>query len=110
MEMIRRQTPPEIRKQVDLCVAIANRVYDILEERGMSQYDLARALGETEAEVSGWLSGTQNLTVDKIARMAVVLDDDIISTTSAGRRQAKGTEQMAAENDATYERHRPTTP
>ncbi|MCQ2213410.1 MAG: helix-turn-helix transcriptional regulator [Bacteroidaceae bacterium] len=83
MEMIRQQTPPEVQKQVDMCVAIANRVYDLLEERGMSQRDLARALGKTETEVSRWLSGTHNLTIATIAKMATVLGDDIINATSS---------------------------
>lgn len=83
MEMIRQQAPPEVQKQVDLCVAIANRVYDLLEERGMSQRDLARALGKTETEVSRWLSGTHNLTIATIAKMAAVLGDDIITATSS---------------------------
>ena len=82
MEMIRQQTPSEVQKQVDLCVAIANRVYDLLEERGMSQRDLARALGKTETEVSRWLSGTHNLTIATIAKIATVLGDDIIAATS----------------------------
>lgn len=83
MEMIRQQTPPDVQKQVDLCVAIANRVYDLLEERGMSQRDLAHAMGKTETEVSRWLSGTHNLTIATIAKMATVLDDDIITATSS---------------------------
>ena len=82
MDEIRRTTPPEIKKQVDLCVAIANRIYDILDERGMSQRDLARKLGKTETEVSRWLSGTHNLTIATIAKIAAVLDDDIIKPTS----------------------------
>ena len=82
MDEIRRTTPPEIKKQVDLCVAIANRIYDILDERGMSQRDLARKLGKTETEVSRWLSGTHNLTIATIAKIATVLNDDIIKPTS----------------------------
>ena len=82
MDEIRRTTPPEIKKQVDLCVAIANRIYDILDERGMSQRDLARKLGKTETEVSRWLSGTHNLTIATIAKIAAVLDDDIIKPTT----------------------------
>lgn len=88
MEMVRQQTPPEVQKQVDMCVAIANRVYDLLEERGMSQRDLARALGKTETEVSRWLSGTHNLTIATIAKIATVLGDDIIATTSTPKHKA----------------------
>lgn len=82
MEQIRKQTPPEVNKQMDLCVAIANRVFDILKERGMNQRDLARTLGKTETEVSRWLSGTHNLTIATIAKLATALGDDIITTTS----------------------------
>lgn len=81
MEECRRLVTPEIQKQVDLCVAIANRVYDLLEQKGMSQKDLAKKLGKTETEVSRWLSGTHNLTLATIAKLSVALDDDIIMTT-----------------------------
>ena len=87
MEECRKLVTPEIQKQVDLCVAIANRVYDLLEERGMSQRDLARALGKTETEVSRWLSGTHNLTIATIAKMATVLGDDIITATSTTKHE-----------------------
>lgn len=81
MDSIRQSTPPEVNKQVDMCVSIANRVYEILEERGMSQKDFAKLLGKTETEVSRWLSGTHNITLATIAKMSVALGDDIITTT-----------------------------
>ena len=81
MDSIRETTPPEVNKQVDLCVAIANRIYALMDERGMKQRDLAKALGKTETEVSRWLSGTHNLTIATIAKMAVVLGDNIIAPT-----------------------------
>lgn len=81
MDSIRKATTADTNKQVDLCVAIANRVYDLLKERNMTQRDFAKALGKTETEVSRWLSGTHNLTIATIAKMATVLDDDIITTT-----------------------------
>ena len=81
MDSIRFNTPAEVNKQVDLCVAIANRVYDLMGEKGMKQRDLARLLGKSETEVSRWLSGTHNLTIATIAKMATALGDDIITTT-----------------------------
>lgn len=83
MDSIRSNTPAEVSKQVDFCVSIANRIYDVLSERGMNQRDLARALGKTETEVSRWLSGTHNLTIATIAKIATVLGDDIITTTQS---------------------------
>ena len=75
MDSIRKSTPAETNKQVDFCVAIANRVFDLMNEKGIKQRDLAKLLGKTETEVSRWLSGTHNLTIATIAKMAVVLDE-----------------------------------
>ena len=82
MDEIRRTMSPEMKKQMELSVAIANCVYEILEERGMSQKDFARILGKTETEVSRWLSGTHNLTVATIAKMSAALGVDIIKVVS----------------------------
>lgn len=85
MDNIRLNTPAETNKQVDLCVAIANRVYELMGELGMKQRDLALLLGKSETEVSRWLSGTHNLTIATIAKIAIALDDDIITTTHSSR-------------------------
>ena len=85
MDEIRKLTPADTNKQVDLCVAIANRVFELLQERNIKQRDFAKDLGKTETEVSRWLSGTHNLTLATIAKMATVLGDDIITTTQSHR-------------------------
>lgn len=83
MQAIRETTPPEVKRQVDLSFQISNRVYELLEQKNMSQKDLAKRLGKTETEVSRWLGGTHNLTLATIAKLSVALDDDIILTTSS---------------------------
>ena len=55
MDKIRQSTPPEVNLQVEMAVRIANRVYDILEERNMTQRDFAQLVGKSENEVSRWL-------------------------------------------------------
>ena len=42
MDDIRSTISPEMKLQMELSVAIANRIYEILEATGMSQKDLAR--------------------------------------------------------------------
>ena len=78
LDEIRSQISPEVKKQLEISVNLANRVYDILEAKGMSQKDLAKLLGKTETEVSRWLSGTHNLTIATIAKISVALGEDII--------------------------------
>ena len=78
MDEIRQTISPDMKIQMELSVAIANRIYSILEQRGMSQKDFARLMGKTETEVSRWLSGTHNLTISTISKITSVLGEDII--------------------------------
>lgn len=86
MDEIRQTMTPEMKNQMELSVSIANRIYEILEEKGMSQKDLAIALGKTETEVSRWLSGTHNLTIATIAKISVALGQDIIQVVCPPKR------------------------
>lgn len=108
LDSIRENTPSDVKKQVDLCVGISNRVFELLEERNLTQRDFARMLGKTETEVSRWLSGTHNLTIATVAKMAVVLGDDIITPTvhrvkyKIPQEENEHSGAMAAESQAEY--------
>lgn len=78
MDEIRSTISPDMKLQMELSVAIANRIYEILDAKGMSQKDLARLLGKTETEVSRWLSGTHNLTMATICKISAALNEDVI--------------------------------
>lgn len=78
MDEIRSSISPEMKLQMELSVAIANRIYEILEEKGLSQKDFARMMGKTETEVSRWLSGTHNLTMATICKISATLEADVI--------------------------------
>ncbi|MCQ2286250.1 MAG: helix-turn-helix domain-containing protein [Bacteroidales bacterium] len=78
MDEIRKTMTPEMKKQMEISVGIANRIYDILDEKRMTQKEFAKLLGKTETEVSRWLSGTHNLTTAKKEKMSVALNVDII--------------------------------
>ena len=78
LDEIRGHISPDVKKQLEISVSLVNRIYDILEAKGMSQKDLAKLLGKTETEVSRWLSGTHNLTIATIAKISVALGEDII--------------------------------
>ena len=82
MDEIRSSISPEMKLQMEMSVAIANRIYEILEAKGMTQKDLARRLGKTETEVSRWLSGTHNLTLATICKISSALGEDVVTVTS----------------------------
>lgn len=81
MDEIRSTISPEMKMQMELSVAIANRIYEILETKGMSQKDFARLMGKTETEVSRWLSGTHNLTLATICKISAALGEEVIRVT-----------------------------
>lgn len=79
MDEIRSTISPEMKMQMEMSVAIANRIYNILEAKGLSQRDFARLMGKSENEVSRWLSGTHNLTMATLCKISLALGQDIIT-------------------------------
>lgn len=55
-----KNIPVDIQKQTFFSFAVSDKIYKLLTEKGMTQKDLAKKMGKTEAEVSVWLSGQHN--------------------------------------------------
>ena len=79
MDEIRSTISPEMKLQMEMSVAIANRIYEILESKGMTQKELAQRLGKTETEVSRWLSGTHNMTLSTVCKISTALGEEIVT-------------------------------
>lgn len=69
---------PEIAKLVEKNLAIANKIYEMLQDRGLKPADLARLLHKKPSEISKWLTGTHTFTTKTITKIETVLGDDII--------------------------------
>lgn len=52
---------------------IAARIDETLKELFISQKEFAQIMGKTESEISDWLSGTRNFTVDTISEIETKL-------------------------------------
>lgn len=78
IEERRRKVNPEARRMVDLSFRIVDRIHEILEERGLKQKDLALRLGKNESEISKWMRGTHNFTIDTLVSIETVLGEPII--------------------------------
>ena len=46
--------PPEIHKEVEMQMAVANRSYDQMTEKGLSKAEFARAIGKRPCEITKW--------------------------------------------------------
>lgn len=69
---------PEIRNEVSLNIDIANRIYDLIKKKGMTQREFAALMGKRESEVSRWLSGTRGFTTNTLAKISAVLGEPVV--------------------------------
>ena len=69
---------PAIDKLVKRNLAIANRISNILTQKGMKSVDLANAMGKQRSEISKWLSGTHSFSTKTITNIECALGEDII--------------------------------
>lgn len=74
---------PEIRNEVSLNIDIANRIYDLIKKKGMTQREFAALMGKRESEVSRWLSGTRGFTTNTLAKISAVLGEPIVKVPEA---------------------------
>lgn len=70
--------PEDLKCEIDLSFAIADKIDDTLKQRGITQKEFANRCGKTEAEMSRWLSGTHNFTLRTLAKISTTLDRELV--------------------------------
>lgn len=78
MEKARQLVNPEVKARVDFSIGITKRIMDILEMKGLKQKDFANLMGKSESEISKWLQGTHNFTIETILKIQAKLKVDIL--------------------------------
>jgi transcriptional regulator with XRE-family HTH domain len=87
--MIKNKRLEERRKRisddVDISVKqsfdIVDRIHEILIKQGKERKDLAILLGKSESEISKWMSGTHNFTIQTLAKIQAALGESVIEVT-----------------------------
>lgn len=103
LEERRKRVNPEIRQSVALSFRIVDRIHEILQEKGLKQKDLAQRLGKSEAEISKWMRGTHNFTIDTLVSIEEALDATIVQIYHPHTYSESEYQTMAtAEPDALY--------
>lgn len=65
--------PEESKIFVDKSLEIAHYIFQLMEQKGMKQKDLAAKMGKSEAELSKILAGMHNLTLRSVAKLEAAL-------------------------------------
>lgn len=82
IEVRRKAVSPASRRQIDISFLIVDRIHNILQQRGLKQKDLAIMLNKKESEISKWMRGTHNFTLDTISSIEQALGLPILSVVS----------------------------
>lgn len=57
---------------------LAKKIYDALNQKGLKQKDFADLIGKNQSEVSKWLSGDHNFTIETLFEIEKVIGINII--------------------------------
>jgi len=71
--------PNDVKREVVLSYAVADRIYDLMRKAGMTQKEFAKKIGKSESEISVWLTGRHNFTLKTLAKVSSVFSADIVA-------------------------------
>ncbi len=78
IEARRAKVSSETRQRVEMSFLIVDRIHSVLEQRGLKQKDLALMLNKKESEISKWMRGTHNFTIETISEIENALGAPIL--------------------------------
>lgn len=71
--------PNSLKKETELSFQISDRIYELMQQRGMSKKQFADALGKRPCEVTKWLSGQHNFTIATISMLSSFFGQPVIA-------------------------------
>ncbi len=71
--------PESLQQETNLSFAISDRIYALMQERGLSKKQFAESLGKRPCEVTKWLSGQHNFTISTLAMLSSFFGQPIIT-------------------------------
>lgn len=73
-----KRVSKETRALTHFNYEIADRIAGILKDKDISQKEFAGLMKKNESEISKWLSGTHNFTIETIVKISLALKENII--------------------------------
>lgn len=70
---------PADRAQTRLSFEISNRLYALMQEKGITKKQLADAIGKRPSEITRWLSGEHNFTIATLGMLSAFFGQPIIT-------------------------------
>ena len=70
--------PKEVNMEVDMEMAISDRIYNLMTAKGLSKAEFARAVGKRPCEITKWLSGQHNFTIRTLAMLSIFFGESLV--------------------------------
>ncbi len=70
--------PDDVKREVALSFAVADRIFNLMKEAGMTQKEFAKRIGKSESEASVWMTGRHNFTLKTLSKVSSVFGVDIV--------------------------------
>ena len=70
---------PKLQARTSARMGFAVKIANAMKERGISQKELAKRMGKCTSEISEWLSGNRNFTIDTITDISEALGVDLLT-------------------------------
>ena len=71
--------PSEIKEETKLEFDVSDRIYDLMQERGLTKKQFADALGKRPCEITKWLSGQHNFTLSTLGMLSAFFGKPIVT-------------------------------
>lgn len=75
---ILEKIPGYKKRMIGISVDIGAQIHEYLKEAGINQRQLADKMGKKESEISKWVNGSHNFTIETVAKIEEVFDKKII--------------------------------
>lgn len=79
LEEILGPIPESLQKETELSFQISDRIYELMQQRGLSKKQFADALGKRPCEVTKWLSGEHNFTIATLSMLSTFFGQPVIT-------------------------------
>ncbi len=67
-----------IKEETELSFEISDRIYKLMNERGLSKKQFADAIGRRPSEITKWLSGQHNFTIATLGMLSSFFGQPIV--------------------------------
>jgi transcriptional regulator with XRE-family HTH domain len=74
IETLRKETTPQERNRIQVKMRLAARLQDLMLSKSWNQQEFAANMGKHPSEITKWLSGTHNFTLDTLSDIATAMD------------------------------------